>query len=91
MEHQIDGLLRHALYCFVWVDLFESWKGGFEFGNLSDSRPVLLRGSAPKLEDLENLIYFGVSYKEGSLFVQLIKNAADCPGVNSKGVLSLSQ
>ena len=44
-----------------------------------------------ELEDFENLVNFAVSIEHGFLFNQLSKDAADCPNINTKAILLLTQ
>ena len=44
-----------------------------------------------ELEDLEDLIYLGVTHEEGTLLDQLSEDAADSPHVHTKGVLLLAK
>ena len=44
-----------------------------------------------ELEDLENLIYLGVTHEEGTLLDQLSEDTSDGPHVHTKGVLLLAE
>lgn len=81
LKHQVDSFLRHALDSFVRVDFSESWEGWFELWNLCDSRPVIFCGSSPELKDFEDLVYFGVTDKQGSFLIQLIEDTTNGPCV----------
>ena len=66
-------------------------ESGFKVGDFGNAGPVAIGRSAMVLEDFEYLIDFGIASKNRPSLIELGKDAANGPGVDAKGVLSLPE
>lgn len=83
LEQEIDCLLRHVFDGLIRIDFSESWEGSFEFWDLIYARPIFFGWSAPELKYFENLVDFRITNEQWSLFIKLVKDASNSPGINS--------
>lgn len=72
------------------VNFLEFGERWLEIWQFLDIAPIAASWSAMELEDLENLVDFGVTVKHGLLFDQFSENASNCPNIHTQTVLFLA-
>ena len=92
LEHEVQSLCIEVLEELCRIDGSELGEGLLVVWQLQNAGPheVLLSWGSVELEDLEDLVDFGVSHEQGTLLDHLGKDAACTPHIHSQRVLFLA-